>query len=148
MAGSQGAPRRRSWTENRPTHPTFLREEAQEIGEDDLPDDFQDDLRAATAEWQALPPHVRELLNFDRYLNQRREHMRSSRQNRRFRGGHDSELQRAVSKLTLPSFNGSGQMTAQAWVHMLDTFLALRPMSEIDAIRYATLHLEGAAHDW
>ena len=39
-------------------------------------------------------------------------------------------------------------MTAQAWIHKLDTFLALRPMSKTDAIKYATLHLEGATHDW
>ena len=88
------------------------------------------------------------MLNFDRYLSQRREHIRSSRQNSRPKGGQDSELQRAASKLTLPSFDGSGQMTAQTWIHKLDTFLALRPMSEMDAIRYATLHLEGGTHDW
>ena len=76
------------------------------------------------------------------------EHMRSSRQNRRPRGGQDSELQRASSKLTLPSFDGSGQMIAQAWIHKLDTFLALRPMLETDAIRYTTSHLEGTTHDW
>ena len=39
-------------------------------------------------------------------------------------------------------------MKTQAWIHKLDTFLALRPMSETDAIRYATFHLEGATHDW
>ena len=50
--------------------------------------------------------------------------------------------------LTLPSFDGSGHMIAQAWIHKLDTFLALRPMLEIDAIKYATLHLEGTTHDW
>ena len=65
----------------------------QEAVEDDIPEDFQDDLLTADAEWQALPPHVREMLNFDRCLSQRREHMRSSRQNRRPRGGQDSELQ-------------------------------------------------------
>jgi len=93
VAGSQGAPRHRSWTADRPTRPTFLREVTQEVEEDDMPEDFQDDLLAADAEWQALPHHVREMLNFDRYLSQRREHMRSSRQNRRPRGGQESELQ-------------------------------------------------------
>ena len=120
----------------------------QEAVEDDMLEDFQDDLLAADAEWQALPQHVREMLNFDRYLSQRREHMRSSRQNMRSKGGQDSELQRATSKLTLPFFDGSGQMIAQAWIYKLDTFLALRPMLETYVIRYATLHLEGATHDW
>ena len=45
-------------------------------------------------------------------------------------------------------FDGSGKMTAQAWISKLDTFLTLRPMAERDAIRYATLHLEGVAYDW
>ena len=57
-------------------------------------------------------------------------------------------MQRATSKLTLPSFDSTGEMTAYTWIHKLDTFLALRPVLEIDAIRYATLHLEGSAHDW
>ena len=48
----------------------------------------------------------------------------------------------------MPTFDGSGKMIAQAWIDKLDTFLALRPMTEIEAIKYATLHLEGAAHDW
>ena len=73
----------RSWTTNRPTCPTFLREVTQEAVEDDMPKEFQDDLLAIDAEWRALPPHVHEMLNFDHYLSQRREHMRSSRQNRR-----------------------------------------------------------------
>ena len=43
VASSQGAPRHRSWTVDRPT-----------------------------TEWRALPPHVHEMLNFDHYLSQRR----------------------------------------------------------------------------
>ena len=39
-------------------------------------------------------------------------------------------------------------MIAQEWIHKLDTFLALRPMKEIESIKYDTLHLEGVAHDW
>ena len=48
----------------------------------------------------------------------------------------------------MPIFDGSGKMTAQAWIHKLDTFLALRPMTKIEAIKYATLHLEGVLDDW
>ena len=48
----------------------------------------------------------------------------------------------------MPPFDRSGKMTAQDWIHKLDTFLALRPMTEIEAIKYTTLHLEGVAHDW
>ena len=45
-------------------------------------------------------------------------------------------------------FDGSGKTIAQSWIHKLDTFLALRPMTEEEAIKYATLHLEGTAHEW
>lgn len=48
----------------------------------------------------------------------------------------------------MPTFDGIGKMKAQAWIHKLDTLLALRPMTKIEAIKYATLHLEGVAHDW
>ena len=51
IAGSQGAPRHKSWTVDRPTRPTLLREVTQEAVEDDMPEDFQDDLLAAVAEW-------------------------------------------------------------------------------------------------
>ena len=45
-------------------------------------------------------------------------------------------------------FDGNGKSIAQSWIHKLDTFLALQPMTEEEAIKYATLHLEGAAHEW
>ena len=47
----------------------------------------------------------------------------------------------------MPRFDGSGKMTAQVWIHKLDTFLVLRPMIEIEALKYTTLHLEGVVHD-
>ena len=61
--------------------------------------------------------------------------------------GQNDEVKRATRKLTMLKFDGSGKMIAQAWIHKLNTFLALRPMIEIEAIKYATLHLEGVAHD-
>lgn len=39
-------------------------------------------------------------------------------------------------------------MTVQAWIHKFDTFLEIRPMSEVEAIKYVMLHLEGDSHDW
>ena len=86
-------------------------------------------------------------MTFERFVNQRREHYHAVRQNSRPRG-EDNELKHAIGKLSLTTFDGSNRMKAQAWIHKLDTFLALRPMTEVEAIKYATLHLEGAAHDW
>ena len=39
-------------------------------------------------------------------------------------------------------------MTARAWIHKVDTFLSLKTMTEFEALKYATLHLDGATHDW
>ena len=50
--------------------------------------------------------------------------------------------------MTLEHFDSIGGVTARAWIHKLDTYLALRPMSEVDAMRFGVLHLDGAAHDW
>lgn len=58
------------------------------------------------------------------------------------------ELQRTVGKLALPNFDGSVRCTARAWVQKLDTYIQLNPMVEADAIKLATLHLEGESHDW
>ena len=48
----------------------------------------------------------------------------------------------------MPTFDESGMMIDQDWIHNFDKFFALRPMKNIEVIKYATLHLEGVAHDW
>jgi hypothetical protein len=55
---------------------------------------------------------------------------------------------RKVGKLTIPSFDGSSKCTARAWVQKLDTYYKLNQMTETKAISFATLHLEGEAHEW
>jgi hypothetical protein len=55
---------------------------------------------------------------------------------------------RKVEKLTIPSFDDSAKCSAQAWVQKLDTYFKLNQMSESKAISFATLHLEGEAHEW
>jgi hypothetical protein len=37
---------------------------------------------------------------------------------------------------------------AKAWVHKLETYLQLNPMTEKEAIEYSTIHLEGEADEW
>jgi hypothetical protein len=51
-----------------------------------------------------------------------------------------------VGKITIPSFDGS--CTARAWVQKLDTYYKLNQMTKIEAISFASLHLEGEAHEW
>jgi len=58
------------------------------------------------------------------------------------------ELQRTIGKITLPTFDRTSKCTTRAWVQKLDTYFQLNPMTEGDAIKLATLHLDGEAHDW
>ena len=53
-----------------------------------------------------------------------------------------------MGKLTIPNFDGSSKSTARAWVQKLDTYFQLNQMIEADAIKLATLHLDGKAHEW
>lgn len=58
------------------------------------------------------------------------------------------DLQYAISKITLSYFDGSNKSSVRSWVQKLDNYLSLRPMQEDEAIKFATLHLDGLAHDW
>jgi hypothetical protein len=54
---------------------------------------------------------------------------------------------RKVGKLTIPYFDGSSKCTSIAWVQNLDMYYNLNQMSKTKAINFATLHLEGEAHE-
>ena len=57
-------------------------------------------------------------------------------------------MQRTVGRLFLPTFDDSHKSSARAWVEKLDVYFQLNQMTEVEAIKIATLHLEGEAHDW
>jgi hypothetical protein len=80
-----------------------------------------------------------------RLRNRPREPQRGGPQQQQ---GHNLDFIRKVGKLTIPSFNGSSKYTARAWVQKLDTYYKLNQMTETKAISFATLHLEGEAHEW
>jgi hypothetical protein len=58
------------------------------------------------------------------------------------------EFERRAGKIEITYFDGTAKMTAQAWVQKLDTYLQLNPMREMEAIKFATMYLDGKAHDW
>jgi hypothetical protein len=62
--------------------------------------------------------------------------------------GHNLDFIRKVGKLTIPYFDGSSKCTTRAWVQKRDTYYKLNQMTESEAIGFATLHLEGEAHEW
>jgi hypothetical protein len=51
-------------------------------------------------------------------------------------------------KIEIPPFDGTSKLSAKAWMQKLDAYLQLNPMVELDAIKFATLYLEGKAHEW
>ena len=52
-----------------------------------------------------------------------------------------------MGKVTIPSFYGSSQMFASAWLKKLSVYFQLNPMVEEDALKMAILHLEGESSD-
>lgn len=68
----------------------------------------------------------------------------------RYSGGlsiESLELQHTIGRMYFPTYDGSAKCTARAWVEKLDTYFQLNQMTEVEAIKIATLHLKGEAHD-
>lgn len=53
-----------------------------------------------------------------------------------------------MNKPSLSTFDGNSKTSAKAWIHKLDTYLALKLMLETEGIKFAMMHLEGATYDW
>jgi hypothetical protein len=49
--------------------------------------------------------------------------------------------------MEMPHFDGSSHISAKDWVQKMDAFLQLNSMEEEKAIEFATLLLNGKAHD-
>ena len=60
----------------------------------------------------------------------------------------NKELNCAIVKVPLPTFDGSSQCSANTWVQKLDVYFQLNPMVEEDALKMAILHLDGDANEW
>ena len=76
--------------------------------------------------------------------------MKSRNKPRNFNKGfnHNYELQKTLGRLTIPNFDGARRGSTRIWVQKLDTYFQLNPMTETDAIKLATLHLDEEAHEW
>ena len=53
-----------------------------------------------------------------------------------------------MGKVTIPSFDGSSQMSTSVWLQKLSVYFQLNPMVEDNALKMAILHLEGEDSDW
>ncbi|XP_059066288.1 uncharacterized protein LOC131857619 [Cryptomeria japonica] len=88
-----------------------------------------------------LGSEVREIVSF-------REFCEAKKNETPRRKPFNRDLKHKVNKLSIPNFDGSGKISAQAWIQKLNTYLNLSPMTENDAVQFAILHLEGLAHEW
>jgi len=57
------------------------------------------------------------------------------------------DLMHRVGRLTIPSFDGSTNNSASAWVQKMDTYLQLNPMIAAKKIKISTLHLDRKTHE-
>lgn len=87
-----------------------------------------------------LDPHIREVVSFRDFCEDKRREVPRKHKNK--------GLQHKVNKVSLPNFDGSGKLTAHAWLQKLNTYFTLSPMTEENALQFAILHLEGATHEW
>lgn len=98
-------------------------------------------------EYRPYGPEFRDALTFNEFC-QLKNNNRPCGQNRG--GGYmqGNDLQGTVGRLFLPTFDGSLNCLAKAWLEKLDIYFQLNQMAEVEAIKVAALHLEGEAHDW
>jgi len=151
VAGTPRGGRTCATTTDRPLQPRLLprEEEEEEVIEDDKGQPLADELVSIHDEYVALHDDVKEHLNFNQYMNQRKDRKKSRVEQRpRRQTRQHKEFKEIMNKVPLPNCDGSGKTSARAWVHKLDTFLTLKPMRKDKAIQFATMHLKGVAYDW
>jgi hypothetical protein len=95
-----------------------------------------------TKEYYGLDMVIQRQMSLDQYYQLKFRNKPSPKHRNSF------EFERRAGKIEIPYFDGTAKMTAQAWVKMLDTYLQLNPMREMEAIKFATMYLDGKVHDW
>ena len=99
------------------------------------------------AEYQAYGQEFRDALSFRDFV-QLQQDSRPCDHHRGYRHYHDRDTHCTASRFHLPTFDGSSNSSAKSWVEKLDIYFQLNQMSETEAIKVATLHLDGEAQDW
>jgi hypothetical protein len=119
--------------------PSFLDTQQQDVqGHMEVEDNFEEYAR----EYAALSIGFRRQVTLSEYCG-----IKYRGRPREFHRGN-SDLGRKAGKMEIPPFDGAAKSSAKAWVQKLDAYLQLNPMMELDAIKFATLYLEGKAHEW
>ena len=74
------------------------------------------DVREATNDWQQLSDECRNVLPFDKFIRAYLKFKQGGSGNRESTLNH--ELNYTMGKVTIPSFDGSSQMSASAWLQL------------------------------
>ena len=96
-------------------------------------------------EWDKLDEDCKRSVPFDQYFLAANK-LKNKEANKSLYKNKD--LNCAISKVPLPTFDGSSQSSANTWVQKLDVYFQLNPMVEEDDLKMAILHLEGDANEW
>ena len=96
-------------------------------------------------EWDKLDEDCKISVPFDQYFLAANK-LKNNEYNKSLYKNKD--LNCAISKVPLPTFDGSSQSSANTWVQKLDVYVQLNPMVEKYALKMAILHLEGDANEW
>jgi hypothetical protein len=105
------------------------------------------DINTSYREYEMIDEDIHEKVSYNDFCDLKQKY-KPREWNRGAQSQQNFDLMHKVGRLTIPPFDGSTKSTTRAWVHKLDTYLQLNPMTEEEAIKYATLHLEGEAHEW
>ena len=116
--------------------PTFLLKERGEGGapkEESLGDYLQ--------EYESQSERFKEHFSFPEFFQ-----LQEARSNTY--SGRKRCLQHTLGRFSLPTFDGSPKDSAKSWVKKLDTYMQLHQVTEEEALRVETLHLQGKSHAW
>jgi hypothetical protein len=114
----------------RPYFPTFTDEHVQH----EQVDDFVEKMDQCTREYHGLDMIIQRKMSLDQYCQLK------FKNKPRLNEWNCYEFERRVEKMGIPYFDGTTKMTTHAWVQKMDTYL--------EAIKFATMYLNGKAHDW
>jgi hypothetical protein len=61
---------------------------------------------------------------------------------------HNYDLMHNIGNIMVPSFDEYAKSTITTWVRKLYIYFHLNLMTEVEAIKFPTLHFDGEAHGW
>ena len=96
-------------------------------------------------EWDKLAEDCKKSVPFDQYFLAENK-LKNKEDNKYLYKNKD--LNCAISKVPLPTFDGSSQSSTNTWVQKSEVYFQLNPMVEEDALKMAILHLQGDANEW